>query len=134
MKKLIILFILYSFTTSPEKVLLEKFTINKFQYFIYKESKYLHDDDVNAAFFVVYGKNSKQSFCSAYMSAERNDTIFTKGIYSYTKQKLIFKQYYYFKHRNYADSLINTFVPNKKGTLLLETVTRYKNGKTIIDK
>lgn len=132
MKNIILLFVIYSFTTNQKKELIENFSLNNFSYNIYKEEKYLHDDNIQAEYFTVYLKNKKTALCSSFMSEKRNDTLFTKGIYLYTKKNIVFKEYYY-HHQNerVIDSMIKTYYPSKNGNLILKGVVKFKNGKVI---
>jgi hypothetical protein len=127
---LILLFILScSFIQSTKKKLLVEFTIGNFSYNMYIEEKYLHDDNLNAEYFVAYRKNLKNSLCSSFKTAIRNDTIFIKGNFLYTNEKLEFKEYYYHQNKQALDSLMKIFSPDKKGDLILRKVIEYKNGK-----
>nr|WP_322626180.1 hypothetical protein [uncultured Flavobacterium sp.] len=129
MKKLILIISLYAFTTPPEKVLLQKFSIDGFQYSIYKENKYLHDDDIDAEYYIVYKQGQKNSMCSSFMSAKEKDKVLTKGTYLVKNKELIFKEYYYDKAMSSSDSMIKLFTPDKKGILIMSKVTQFKNGK-----
>lgn len=134
MKKIVIsfilLFLICSFTVNTKRTLIEKFKSGNFSYNIYKEEKFLHEDNLNAEYFVVYRSNKKNAICGSFMSAKRNDTIFTKGSYSHTNNKLIFKEYYY-HHQNtrVLDSMTKSFSPAKDGNLFLQEVIEFKNGK-----
>ena len=132
MRKLIVLLFLFvifcSFMINHKLILLENFMIGNHTYSIYKEEKYIHDDNMNAEFFVVYLKNKRNSLCSSFMSAKLNDTIFTRGSYKYDQKKLEFKEYYF--HQNYRtlDSVIKIFYPNKNGDLILRENVEFKKA------
>ena len=134
MKKTVIAFlgllIIYSFTDYKPKKFIEKISLTNFSYNIYSEEKFLHDDNLNAEFFVIYKDKQKKVQCSSFMSAKRNDTTFKKGSYSYGNNRIIFKEYNY-NHQNerIVDSMIKVFTPNKSGNLILKEVTEFKNGK-----
>lgn len=108
---------------------IKEFSLYNFKYIISENDKYLHDDDVEAKFFLVRLKNRKQILCSSFKSAKRGDTLFTKGTYFVNKNSLVFKEYNY-NHQNerVLDSVIKTFVPRKNGTLILLETINYKNG------
>jgi hypothetical protein len=125
---IIIFFLLTSFIISDERVFLENFTVGKFSYSIYTEKMYLHDDDVNADFFVVYQKGHKKRDCSSFKTAEHKGKIITKGNYHYTYKYLEFKEYYFNSDSLHADSMMKRMYPNKKGELYLREFTEYKNG------
>lgn len=112
----------------PQKVLIEKISIGKFYYLIYKEKKILHDESINAEYFVVYKPNSKNSLCSSFMSQQRNDTIFSNGFYYHNNKYLIFKEVYFSSKIESIDSMIKIFYPNKDGDLLLKEVKKFKDG------
>lgn len=116
-----------SFTTQSKRTLLENFKIGKFSYSIYKEEKYLHDDDMNADFFVIYGKNKKNNLCSSFMSANRDNGQVIKGRYSYNQKRLEFREYY-FNTKSGPDSMIKYFYPNRMGDLILTKYVEFKNG------
>jgi hypothetical protein len=125
---IIILILLTSFILPDKTVLLEDFTMGKFSYSMYTKKMYIHDDEVNAVFFVVYQKGYKVSCCSSVKTAEHKGKIVTKGNYHYTSKYLEFKEYY-FTNSCHADSMMKRMYPNKRGELSdLREYTEYKNG------
>jgi len=131
MKTIILFFSLFyfGFIYKNQNTLIEKFTIGKYNFSIYKEGKFLHDDNLNAEFFVVYAKNKKQSLCSSHLKLSRNDTVIKTGKYIHDKNKLVFKEYNFYVSVNQSDSLIKTFIPDNRGNLKLTEVLNFKNGK-----
>jgi len=130
MKNLIYIFIicLLCSTSNEKKVFLEKIKIGKYSYSMYKKSNFSHDDNLNSDFYVVYTSDNKKRICSSYLKSYRNDSIFTKGIYSYNSKELIFKEYYFFEHSRLSDSMQKKFTHSKTGKLFLSEVINYKNG------
>lgn len=133
MKTLVIFLVslLYYPSASQKGVLINKFTLGKFTYSIYKEQSYSHDDDWNSNFFVVYKLGKQKHLCSAYIDAVRNDSTFIKGRYSLYNDRIEFTEcYYYYKNNPVSiDSIKNTFYPNKNGDLVLKKSVEFKNGK-----
>jgi hypothetical protein len=126
-------FLLCSLNSQLKKVHVKDFAIGKFYYSIYEESHFSHDDNWNAAFFVVrrLGKNS--DLCSSYITAKRNDSTFIKGMYSLFNNRIEFTECYYFiKNTVSIDSMKTIFYPNKYGDLILRETIQFKNGKTQI--
>jgi len=111
----------------PGKKLLKTFMIGRYAYNIYEENYYVHDDNVDGAFYVVYRANHKPSICSAWMKASRNDTVFTTGSYLVQNNKLLFKEVYHLNHAA-ADSMLKTFQAATNGDLVLKEVLQFKNG------
>jgi len=111
----------------PGKKLLKTFIIGKYAYNIYEENYYVHDDNVDASFFVVYRVNHKPSICSAWMKASRNDTVLTTGSYTVQKNRLWFKEVYHVNHPE-ADSMVKTFEAAPNGDLVLKEVLQFKSG------
>ena len=128
--QIIPLIILITSFTPTYKTLLEKITVGRFSYTIYKERKYLHDDDINADFFVVYGRDKKNNLCGSFMYAMVNDTLLIKGHYLYSQKRLEFREYY-FNNKSRPDSIIKIFYPNKSGKLIMTKYIEFKNGKGI---
>ncbi len=126
------LFFLFEAIITPKKVFLERVSLGQFSYNIYKEDKYLHDDNFNATFYTVYKVKSNIIQCSGFKQAGRNDSIFINGTYKVDGKKLIFTEYHYFKkHDNFSDTLIKVFYSDKRsGKLLLTESIIYKNGKS----
>ena len=134
MKTSLLLFSVFTFLFANKRngIFIENFSIGKHVFSIYKEEKFLHDDNLNAEFFVVYANNKKQSFCSSFLKTIRNDTVFKKGNYILERNRLIFKEFNFYQHENESDSLIKIFHPDKNGNLKLVEVLNYKNG--IVDQ
>lgn len=106
-----------------------KFKIGKVLYSIKISKKYLHDDDFDASFFVVFKEENNKKQCSSVKLASRNDTIFIKGRFLIAENKLRFKQYYYYnRNPTSADSVETVFCQNKKGDLILKQTIKFKNG------
>ena len=135
MKKVILLLIflavVFGFDLQNRKQLLSTAFIGKYSYSIYKETKYIHDENRDMDFFVVYGKDNKNQ-CSAFMSDKKKDTALVYGKYSFTKKYLEFREYYF--NSSYHDSVIKRFYPNKIGNLILLRYITYKNGAEKITK
>jgi len=79
---LIFLVTVFGFNIQPVKKFLSTIAIGKHTYKIYKFTKYVHDENRNKDFFVVYGKNDHQQ-CGAYMLDKTNDTILVRGQFSF---------------------------------------------------
>ena len=128
---MILVFFLCCSYEFQKKELVKKFTIGKFSYAIYKENKYLHDDNWNAEFFEVYRSGEAKRLCSSYLTAKRNDSTFVKGRYLLYNDKIEFVECYYYYKNNpvWIDSMKVTFYPNKNGDLILGETIKFKNGK-----
>ena len=135
MKKVILLLIflavVFGFDLQNRKQLLSTVFIGKHSYSIYKQTQYVHDENRDIDFFVVYGKNNKNQ-CGALMLDKNNDTTLVYGKYSFNKKYLEFREYYF--NSPYSDSLIKRFYPNKVGNLILLRYITYKNGIENITK
>ncbi|HSZ35147.1 MAG TPA: hypothetical protein VK772_17660 [Puia sp.] len=131
---IVLIFVVCSSFNLQKKELLRKFEIGKFSYSMYKENKYLHDDNWNAEFFEVYRSGNMKRLCSSYLSAKRNDSIFVKGHYVFFDDKIEFTQCYYYNKNNpvWIDSIRVIFYPNKKGDLILKETIEFKNGEAKI--
>ena len=130
---ILILFLCNSYGFQKEE-LVRKFAIGKFSYAIYKQSKYLHDDNWNAEFFEVYKSGTAKRLCSSYLTARRNDSTFVKGRYLLYNNKIEFTECYYYYKNNpvWIDSMKLTFYPKKNGDLFLKETVEFKNGKARI--
>jgi hypothetical protein len=131
MKEVItILMITLSTFGNSHKVLLESITLKGFQYDIYRETLYSHDDNWNAEYFTIYLKGKNNRLCSSYLLAKRNDTTFIKGNYTLYKDKIEFTQHYYHNMNRIAiDSMKTVFYPDKNGKLLRSETKEFKDGK-----
>jgi hypothetical protein len=131
MKAIIISIFAFGIFWVSHKVYLGNIVIRKFQYSIYQETIYSHDDNWKADYFTVYLKGSNKRLCSSYFLAKRSDTIFINGNYTLYKDKLEFTQRFYHKlNNNSADSIKTVFTPNKNGDLVLVKTEEYKDGKS----
>lgn len=130
MKSIICIIILFIYNlTGVKPLLVEKVTLGKFSYVIYKENKHIHDDNMVAYYFVLYKAGSEKIQCSSFMIAKRNDTTFIAGNYILEGNKIEFiERYYYNRNLFSADSIKKIFSPNKYGTLILKEVVKYKDG------
>ncbi|MDT3403160.1 hypothetical protein [Mucilaginibacter terrae] len=111
----------------PQQKLLKSFTLGKFSYNLYEENYYVHDNNVDGAFFVVYRTGQKGSLCSAWMKATRNDSVLTRGTYIIGSNRVEFKEVYFHKHEA-IDSLVKTFSPDAEGDLQLRELKEYRKG------
>lgn len=92
----------------------------------------MHDDNWNAEFFLVYRAGRGKKICSAYMSANRNDSTFIRGNCLIYKDRIEFTECYYnIKNTISIDSIKKIFYPNKCGDLRIKEFIEYKNGKRI---
>jgi hypothetical protein len=115
------------------KEFVKQFVIGKFSYAIYKERKFLHDDNLNADFFGVYKLRTAKRLCSSYMIAKRNDSTFIKGNYLIYNDKIEFTEWYYYRSNSlWIDSVKKIFYPKKNGDLFLKEAIQFKNGKSKI--
>jgi len=135
MKKLLLLLCIYCLACAfitKNKIFLEKIQIGKFQYSIYKEEGYSHDEDMNSDFFVVYYRNNKR-MCSGYLASKHKDSVWITGSYFSDKRRLVKKECYNYPSRfnKWADSTVCIFYPNKHGDLILTNSKVYNDGKII---
>ncbi|PTQ92464.1 hypothetical protein C8P68_11264 [Mucilaginibacter yixingensis] len=130
---ILIITILCSFLNFQESFL-AKITIGKYSYSICKKNAYLHDDRLNAEYFVVYKARTQKRLCSAFLKAIRSDSVFVSGDYKVYRDRIEFiEHYYYNKESNSTDSIKNVFYPNKAGNLILKQSITFK-GKQKIKK
>lgn len=130
MKNIICLIILFIHNLNgAQRLLIEKVTLGKFSYAIYKETRNIHDDNMVANYFVLYQAGSEKMQCSSFMIAKRNDSTFIDGNYILKGNKIEFIERYYYNRNLYSsDSIKKTFSPNNYGILILKELVKYKNG------
>lgn len=131
MKEVItIIMIALSIFGHVHKVLLKSITLKGFQYNIYRQTLYSHDDNWNAEYYTIYFKGKDNRLCSSYLLAQRNDTTFIEGNYTLYKDKIEFTQHFYHNmNKGSIDSMKTVFYPDKKGKLLLTETKEFKDGK-----
>ena len=133
MKRQAVLFFIFCICCSfvpTRNYFMQQIRIGKYQYSIYKEKEYSHDDDMMMAYFVVYNEHKKQ-VCSGIISGVHHDTAYIQGSYSYTGKSFITKTYYHYPKGKgkFADSSISTYNQNDNGDLILKRHRDFLNGK-----
>jgi hypothetical protein len=102
--------------------------IGKFTYRLKKEYVFLKDDGLHSTFQSVYTlKGSHQA--GFIIEAKKNDSIFIKGNYTISGNKLTTREYYHFNQSYRPDSVIKTFTQQSNGTLKLKSYLEYKAGQ-----